>query len=120
MRDGDHRKQGIADLPPDLVIEQIFNPQPSNEEGQFTYIPIKPPLPVGDMTLEKPVNVGLSGKREGVRQDSGDSWKKDGEEESGGEVPVIGREIKNGWLRGRKERRDMREKERERLRVVTA
>ncbi|WRT70516.1 uncharacterized protein IL334_007514 [Kwoniella shivajii] len=39
---GGHRQtlsNGINDLPPEVIIEAIFNPHPANVNGPFTYIP---------------------------------------------------------------------------------
>jgi hypothetical protein len=95
------KPHGIQDLPPDLVIERIFNPTPSSEDGPFTYIPArKAAVLLGGMVLDKPLEMGVRGT--GMEED----------EESEPETPMIGREMKNGWLRGRRERREAREKER--------
>lgn len=41
-KDGNARSRGVNPLPPEKVIEAIFNPHPSIEEGPFTYIPHQP------------------------------------------------------------------------------
>ncbi len=32
-------KSGIHELPPEVIIEAVFNPHPATEEGPFTFVP---------------------------------------------------------------------------------
>ncbi|OCF58521.1 hypothetical protein L486_04554 [Kwoniella mangroviensis CBS 10435] len=36
---GHHGGHGISDLPPEVIIEAIFNPHPASVNGPFTYVP---------------------------------------------------------------------------------
>jgi hypothetical protein len=112
MKDPDHLKHhinGISELPADVVIERIFNPKPSLEATPFTYIPQR-----------NGVQAYQAGGENGVRDEGQlsrlslvENGDIDGEEVS---PPMIGNE-RSGWLKSRRERK---ERDKGRLRVVAA
>ncbi|WVF68150.1 hypothetical protein IAT40_002913 [Kwoniella sp. CBS 6097] len=69
-------KSGIHDLPPEVIIEAIFNPHPASVEGPFTYVP------------EGPGYTDLAGEKEVLDQVVKDAGGDDGESgPPGGESP---------------------------------
>lgn len=83
-------RSGIHELPPEVIIEAVFNPHPATEEGPFTFVPAsKLGLDHEDALLDKVI-------------DSADPSTAE-------EDKVNGREHKFGWggrMRARKERKE--------------
>lgn len=85
---------GIHQLPPEVIIEAVFNPHPATEEGPFTFVPMQS----GGLEKEEQVlqRVILDGR--GAEEAEGGKGDVDG---GGGKDEGRG---KRGlaWLRGRR------------------
>ncbi|OCF33610.1 hypothetical protein I316_04683 [Kwoniella heveanensis BCC8398] len=68
-------KSGIHDLPPEVIIEAIFNPHPASVEGPFTYVP------------EGPGHTDLAGEKEVLDQVLKDAGGDEGDNPPEGESP---------------------------------
>lgn len=82
----------MHDLAPDVVVEAVFNPHASNEEGPFTFVPqvASEELQSSDAVMQT-IMRDLQQMPEDVKEDAGV------------------KEIKHGWglkgMRGRREKR---------------
>ncbi|WWD20570.1 hypothetical protein CI109_105046 [Kwoniella shandongensis] len=66
-------RSGINDLPPEAIIEAIFNPHPAAEAGPFTYVPVQrqDDLPGPDDLLDQ-----IATEVNGEEKEAGDETKE--------------------------------------------
>ena len=93
---------GIHELPPEVVIEAVFNPHPATEEGPFTYVPVSK-----GQALEHEAAI-VEMVLESAHAEAGKSLDAEDDRANGG---VNGNDHKFGWAGRMKARKERKERE---------